>query len=161
MCRGVRDVLVWLFIYWAETLTHYVYFRRRRQFRTETSNHVDVGTSMGGRGRGRDRQGNRNSCQIVQTAVEILVLTTTYWSSVFEGHNLNLATCWRQLSLQDSWEDEEEEKKDEEKKESTPAPPPAKSKKKIHEKIAEKEVCWVHIVLMSQFITYLLHFLCF
>jgi hypothetical protein len=40
--------------------------------------------------------------------------------------------------LQDSWEDEEEEKKDEEKKETTPVP--AKPKKKIHDKIAEREV---------------------
>lgn len=57
-------------------------------------------------------------------------------------------TCWRQLVLQDSWEDEEEEKKDEEKKEV--APPQPKPKKKIQEKIAEKEVGSYFKMSMSQ-----------
>lgn len=43
------------------------------------------------------------------------------------------------LHFQDSWDlDDDEEKKDEEKSESGPAP--AKPKKKIHDKIAEREV---------------------
>lgn len=45
--------------------------------------------------------------------------------------------------LQESWEDEEEEKKDEEKTEV--APPAPKPKKKIHDKIAEKEVSYFNL----------------
>lgn len=45
---------------------------------------------------------------------------------------------FRNLPLQDSWDADDDEKKDEEKNDRV-APPP-KPKKKLHEKIAEKEV---------------------